>query len=216
MNLEKARFNMVEQQIRPWDVLDQNVLDLLMTARRERFVPENAREVALADVEIPIGYGQFMLRPVLEAKALQAVTIKPGDNVLEVGAGTGFFASLLAARAGHVTTLEIAPALARMAHENLTRSLVQNVSVENEDGIHGWSKLAPYDVVMLSGGVSEIPEMILAQLKPGGRLFAFVGEAPVMKGRLVTRESEERFNTQDLFETLVPVLRGDTAAAFRF
>ncbi|NLF55093.1 MAG: protein-L-isoaspartate O-methyltransferase [Thauera phenolivorans] len=207
MNFEKARFNMVEQQIRPWDVLDTDVLDLLMSVRREEFVPASARALAFADVEIPIGCGQVMLKPVIEGKILQALQLKKSDSVLEIGAGSGYFAALLAARTEWVRTIDIEPALVKLANENLARYGVENVIVEDGNAAGGWPSRAPYDVIVVSGGLPFLPQSLLAQLKIGGRLFAFVGEAPVMKAQLVTCEAEGRYRTEDVFETLVPMLR---------
>lgn len=207
MNFEKARFNMVEQQIRPWEVLDQNVLDLLMTVKREEFVPAAARALAFADVEIPIGAGQVMLKPVIEGKVLQAVQVAKSDSVLEIGTGSGYFAALLAARCEWVRTVEIAPELVKLASDNLARNGVENVVVMQGDGILGWAERAPYDVIVVSGGLHYVPQALLEQLKVGGRLFAFVGEAPVMKARLITCEAAGRFRTEDIFETVVPMLQ---------
>jgi protein-L-isoaspartate(D-aspartate) O-methyltransferase len=207
MNFEKARFNMVEQQIRPWEVLDQNVLDLLMTVKREEFVPAAHRDLAFADVEIPIGCDQVMLKPVIEGKILQALQLAKTDSVLEIGAGSGFMAALLATRAEWVRTLEIEPELVKLASGNLARNGVENVVVVQGNGIEGWAERAPYDVIVVSGGLHFVPQALLEQLKVGGRLFAFVGEAPVMKARLITCEAEGRFRTEDIFETMVPMLQ---------
>jgi len=217
MNFEKARFNMVEQQIRPWEVLDQDVLDLLMTVKREEFVPAAHRELAFTEVEIPIGCGQVMLKPVIEGKVLQALRLNKSDSVLEIGSGSGYFAALLAARAEWVRSIEIEPELVTLASAILERNGVGNVVVIQGDGNIGFAERAPYDVIVVSGGVQAVPRALLEQLKVGGRLFAFVGEAPVMKARLITCEAEGRFRTEDIFETVVPMLRNaPTPDAFSF
>lgn len=217
MNFEQARFNMVEQQIRTWEVLDQGVLDLMMTVRREEFVPAAYRNLAFAEAEIPIGFGQVMLKPVIEGKVMQALQVTRSDSVLEIGAGSGYFAALLAARADNVRTIEIEPGLAELARANLAQYGVENVTVLEGDGSDGWRRAAPYNVIMVSGGVSAVSPKLLEQLKAGGRLFAFVGADPVMKGRLITCLGDGRFSTEDLFETLVPMLKNPRqSAAFQF
>ena len=207
MNFEQARFNMVEQQVRPWEVLDFAVLDLLMSIRREEFVPEAYKSLALSEAEIPLGHGGSMLIPVIEGKILQAIQVKGSDKVLEVGAGSGYFAALLAAKADWVRTVEIEPALVNLAHDNLKRYGVENVIVEEGDAVCGWPSSAPYDLIVVSGGVPQIPASLLEQVKVGGRLFAFVGEAPLMTATLVTRVAESEFRTESLFENLVPMMR---------
>jgi protein-L-isoaspartate(D-aspartate) O-methyltransferase len=207
MNLEKARYNMVEQQIRPAEVLDQEVLDLMLTVRREAFVPAARRALAFADAEIPLGHGAAMLAPTLEARILQALRLRKSDKVLEIGAGSGHMAALLAARTDHVFTVEISPELAAQARANLLAQDVDNVSVEEGDGAQGWPARAPYDVIVLSGSVPLLPEALPRQLKTGGRLFAVVGEAPAMQALLVTRVAEEAFRSLVLFETRVAPLR---------
>lgn len=207
MNYEQARFNMVEQQIRTWEVLDPDVLDLLMAVRREEFVPAAHRNLAFADIEIPIGCGQVMLKPAVEGKILQALKLNRSDSVLEIGAGSGYFAALLAARTDWVRTIDIEPELVKLASENLDRYGVQNVTVKEADGALGLPCRAPYDAIVISGGVPVVPQAVLEQLKVGGRLFAFVGEAPVMKARLITCIGEGQFRTEDVFETLVPMLK---------
>jgi len=212
MNIEQARFNMVEQQIRPWEVLDQAVLDLLYEVRREEFVPEQYRALAFSDLEIPIGDGERMLQPKVEARILQEVAPKKTDKVLEVGTGSGYMAALLASRARHVQSVEIHPALKTFGETNLRRAGIANVTVEVGDAAaRGWPRHAPYDVIVLTGSTPVLPEALLDQLTPGGRLFAVVGEAPVMEARLVTCVGDGSFNTVDLFETVLAPLRNASA-----
>ncbi|WP_291992630.1 protein-L-isoaspartate O-methyltransferase [Candidatus Accumulibacter sp. ACC003] len=207
MDMEQARFNMIEQQIRPWQVLDPEVLRLLGTVRREDFVPAAHRALAFADIELPIGNGQTMLQPKVEARIFQELAIKNTDIVLEVGAGSGFMAALLAAKAEFVYSVEIDPLLAENARRNLQQADVANVAVETGDASAGWPSQGPFDVIVLSGSLPELPEQILQQLKVGGRLAAFVGEAPVMYARIVTRTGEKAFNSINVFETLIAPLR---------
>ena len=201
MNLEKARFNMVEQQIRPWEVLDPDVLELLFVVRREEFVPVALRGLAFSDCEIPLGHGATMLAPKIEAHALQAVQARKHEKVLEVGTGSGYMAALLAAHADRVWTVEISPELAEMARANLKRQGIENVVVETGNGAAGWPAHAPYDIIVVSAAVPAVPQELLAQLKVGGRLFAIVGEAPAMTARLITRTGEAAFSDVGLFET---------------
>ena len=207
MNLEQARLNMVEQQIRTWEVLDQDVLDLLMTIKREDFVPKGYVKLAYAEAAIPLGHGAAMLTPALEAKFLQALSLRKSDRVLEIGTESGYMAALLGARSDHVHTVEIEPELAARARENLQRECADNVTVIEGDGARGWPANAPYDVIVLSGSVADIPQTLLDQLKVGGRLLAVVGEAPLMQARLVTCVAEGRFQSANLFETSIPRLR---------
>lgn len=217
MNIEQARFNMVEQQIRPWEVLDQSVLDLLFTVKREEFVPAPYKAMAFADLELPLGQGQTMLAPKMEARLLQELGVKPTDKVLEIGTGSGYMAALLAARAEHVVSLEINAELADVARGNLTRAGISNVTVETADGATGFAARGPYDVIVISGGIPQVPEAILKQLRLGGRLAAIVGAAPVMRAQLITCTGEGIFNTVNMFETVVPALENFKAApAFSF
>lgn len=217
MNFEQARFNMIEQQIRPWDVLDQNVLDLLFAVRREDFVPQALQQLAFADTEIPLGHGAVMLAPKIEAHALQALKLKKHESVLEIGAGSGYMAALLAAHAAHVTTLEIVPELADMARANLKRAHIDNVTVETANGAEGLPAKAPFDVIVISASVPDVPQALLSQLKVGGRLFAIVGHEPVMEAQLITRESETAFHTETLFETVTaPLIELAPAQKFTF
>ncbi len=216
MNFEQARFNMVEQQIRPWEVLDQDVLDLLFTVRREDYVPPAYRSLAFADLELPLPGGERMWAPKVEARVLQALRVERGDAVLEIGTGSGYFTALLASRAGDVTTVEIDAALSASAAAKLARHGFANVRCEVGDGARGWGRDL-YDVVVLTGSTPILPEGFLAQLKPGGRLFAIVGDPPAMTARLVSWAAPGSRVTADLFETVVAPLRNAaTPARFRF
>ena len=210
MNIEQARFNMIEQQIRPWEVLDPGVLSLLALVKREDFVPAAYKDLAFADVEIPLGNkglpGQTMLAPKIEARILQELGIKMTDTVLEIGTGSGFMAALLAAKAEFVYSVEIDPDLVEVARNNLKQAGVINVSVDLGDAAQGWPLYAPYDVIVLSGSTPVLPESILGDLKIGGRLVAVVGDEPVMYVQLVTRTDENDFNTINVFETVVAPL----------
>jgi protein-L-isoaspartate(D-aspartate) O-methyltransferase len=208
MNLEQARFNMIEQQIRPWEVLDQGVLTLLALVKREDFVPPAYRALAFFDTEVPLPEGQAMLAPRVEARLLQALNVARHERVLEVGAGSGFMAALLAHKAQHVITLEIRPALAAMATANLRRAGIANAAVLEGDGSIGLTAQSPFDVILLSGSVAVVPQALLDQLKPGGRLLAIVGDEPVMRATLFTRVAERQVKREALFDTVAPRLQG--------
>jgi len=208
MNIEQARFNMIEQQIRPWDVLDAGVLSLLAVVRREDFVPPACEALAFMDTEIPLAGGQAMLAPRVEARLLQELKVARHEKVLEIGTGSGFMAALLGHKAQRVISLEINAELAAMATANLKRAGVMNVSVLNQDGAAGLPGEAPFDVILLSGSVAEVPAALVAQLKVGGRLAAIVGALPVMRAQLVTRVGESDFRTTTLFDTVAPRLQG--------
>jgi len=217
MNIEQARFNMVENQIRPWEVLDQQVLDLLYVVKREEFVPAAYRMLAFSDLEIPIGQGELMWPPKIEARVLQELAIKPTDLVLEIGTGSGYFAALLAHRAQHVYSVEIQPELKAAAEANLRRAAVANVTVELGDGANGWTKHAPCDVIVLTGSTPVLPQQFLQQMKVGARLFAIVGNPPVMAARLVTCAGDGVYNAVDLFETsLAPLAHAPAGERFSF
>ena len=221
MNVEQARFNMIEQQIRPWEVLDQGVLDLLAEVRREDFVPPAYRALAFVDMQVPLreqgARGQCMLEPKVEARLLQDLQVKPHEKVLEVGAGSGYMAALLGRLAQRVVTLEIVPELAAMATANLQRAGLRNVTVREADGARGLAGEAPFDVIVLSGSVAEVPQALLEQLKVGGRLIAIVGEEPVMRATLVTRVSQHDFGRVETFDTVAPRLSGfDEPTRFHF
>ena len=217
MNIEQARFNMIEQQIRPWDVLDTEVLDLLHVVKRENFVPAAHKALAFVDTEIPLAGGENMLFPKIEARLLQDVTVKKHESVLEIGTGSGYMAALLAHRARHVTTVEISPELKTLAEQNLAANGVTNVTVELGDGAQGWANGAPFDVIVVSGSLPELPPVLLQQLKVGGRLAVIIGQAPAMKAQLITRTGEAGYDTRTLFETSVkPLLLANQPSAFKF
>ncbi len=217
MNLEQARTNMVEQQIRTWEVLDQDVLDLLYAVPREEFVPEKYRDLAFSDLEIPIGEGEKMWMPKLEARVLQELGIRKVDRVLEVGTGSGYLTALMSHRASHVYSVELKPALAAFGRANLERHGADNVTLETGDAARGWPAHAPYDVIVLTGSTPILPRAFVEQLAPGGRLFAVVGEPPVMTAKLVTATVPGAWHTIDLFETaLAPLANAERAPGFRF
>ena len=208
MNVEQARFNMIEQQIRPWDVLDPAVLSLLTVVKREDFVPAAYRSLAFVDTEVPLPAGQCMLAPRVEARMLQEINVHKHERVLEVGAGSGYMAALLAHRAQRVTTLETRPVLAAMARANLQRAGIANADVREADGSKGWSAEAPFDVILLSGSVPNVPQALLDQLKVGGRLAAIEGQEPVMRAVLFTKVAERQHRRVELFDTVATRLDG--------
>ena len=214
IDIERARFNMIEQQIRPWDVLDLDVLALLEQVKREDFLPLAHKGLAFMDLMVPLARdaelamrnGWCMLEPKQEARLLQDVAPKGHEKVLEIGAGSGHMAALLASRAQRVITLEIQPELAQMARENLQRAGIRNVEVREGDGSKGLAAEGPFDVIVLSGSVHEVPQALLAQLKVGGRLAAIVGDEPVMRATFVTRTGEATYTTEQPWDTLAPRL----------
>jgi protein-L-isoaspartate(D-aspartate) O-methyltransferase len=211
MDIERARFNMVEQQIRTWEVLDQGVLDLLYVVRREEFVPPSHRLLAFSDLEIPLTKGgdpsETMLAPKVEARILQEVAPKPTDRVLVIGAGSGYLVALLASCAREVVSVEINPLLKELAENNLRRGGIQNARVFAGDGSRGWTDTEAFDVIVITGSLPVLPDEFPNALRDGGRLFAVVGDAPVMSARLITRLPGDAFNSIDLFETVLPLLR---------
>ena len=204
--LEHFRNNMVVQQIRPWYVLDDKVLDLLYEIRREEFVPAAYRQAAFVDMEIPLGHGQVMLAPKMEARILQELQIKKTDKILEVGSGSGYMTALLAHLGGHVYSVEILPELKSMAEANLKTHNITNVTLEQGDAAHGWPKQEPYDVIVITASTPVLPDSFKNSLNPGGRLFAIIGEDPVMDGELITCVAPGQFNVKKVFETSTPAL----------
>jgi protein-L-isoaspartate(D-aspartate) O-methyltransferase len=210
MNFEQARFNMIEQQIRPWNVLDGEILDLLSQVRREAFVPVAHQSLAFADLELPLRgngeNGQCMLAPKVEARMLQDLAVQKHEKVLEIGTGSGYMAALLAQRAQRVITLEIDAELANLARGNLSKAGITNVDVRQADGAKGIPADGPFNVIVLSGSVAEVPHKLLEQLKTGGRLMAIVGDAPVMRATLITRTSAVEYLSTQGWDTLAPRL----------
>jgi protein-L-isoaspartate(D-aspartate) O-methyltransferase len=206
MDFEQARFNMVEQQIRTWEVLDQDVLDLLFEVRREDFVPLAYRSLAFADLEIPIGEGERMWTPKMEARVLQELDLKANEAVLEIGTGSAYLTALLAHRAGSVTSVDVHERFVLEARSKLARAGIGNVKIAVGDGARGWSG-EEYEAIVLTGSTPVLAEAWLKQLKPGGRIFAVVGDAPAMSARMVRWEAPRAMVTEDLFETVIAPLQ---------
>ncbi len=206
MNVERARFNMIEQQIRPWRLIEQRVLDDMYVVKREEFVPLALRALDFADMSIPLGFGEHMLPPRLDAILMQAMNVRSGDRILEVGTGSGYSAALMAAGGARVISMERRPELALLAQKRLAASGAENVSVIAGDGLGGWPEGGSYDVIVLSGAVPEVPLPLLDQLQIGGRLLAFVGQFPLVCLQRLIRVESGVFETVSLFETEVPFL----------
>ncbi len=217
MNIEETRSNMVTQQIRTWSVLDDNVLDLLYKIKREEFVPDESQAMAFMDMEIPIGYGQVMLAPKMEARILQELHVKKTDKILEVGSGSGYMTALLAEQGAHVYSVEIIPQLKAMAENNLKAHGITNVTLDQGDAAQGWPKHEPYDVIVLTASTPVLPDAFQNSLNPGGRLFAIIGEDPVMEASLITCTAPGEFNKTVLFETCTaPLINALQPTRFSF
>lgn len=213
---EQARFNMIEQQIRPWDVLDPRVLDLLFAVRREDFVPPAYRTLAFADLELPLSNGFRMWTPKMEARVIQSLMLQGSDRVLEIGTGSGYLTALLASGAGDVTSVEIDPELAGRARSKLAQHGFTNARVDVGDGARGYGRDS-YDAVVLTGSTPLLPARFIEQLAPGGRVFAVVGESPAMKARLIHSEAPGATVPTDLFETVIaPLVNAAAPARFEF
>jgi protein-L-isoaspartate(D-aspartate) O-methyltransferase len=207
-NFEQARFNMIEQQIRPWDVLDQRTLDLVAHVPREQFVPQDYRKLAFADINIPLAKGQVMMSPKVEARLLQALRLNPNDSVLEIGTGSGYFTALLAKAAKRVESVDIFPEFIQAAEVKLQALNINNVTLQVGDAINGWSTKMNYDVIVLTGSVPVLTSHFQDQLDEGGCLFAIVGEEPIMQAQLLTKVSQTETHLEVLFETVLPPLLG--------
>ncbi len=217
MNIEQARFNMVEQQIRTWEVLDPDVLDLLFKVKREQFVPFEHRDIAFADLEIPIGHGEAMMQPKIEARILQELAIQPHENVYEVGTGSGYMTALLASRARHVTSAEIHADLADRARQALAAAGLANVTLLSGDSAPRPLADSAFDIIVVTGSMPIVPQAFLERLSPGGRLFAVIGDRPVMEATLVRQPERGAFQHAKLFETLLkPLVNAPQPARFRF
>jgi protein-L-isoaspartate(D-aspartate) O-methyltransferase len=212
MNQDQARFNMIEQQIRPWEVLDGQVLSLLSVVKRENFVPMAHKALAFVDMEVPLqangSESQVMLAPRVEARFLQDAALQATDKVLEIGTGSGYMAALAAHQAASVLSFEIDSTLAQQARANLQAAGVSNVEVRNADGSQGAAADGPFNVIFLSGSVPEVPQALLNQLAIGGRLLALVGEDPVMRASVITRTGEQQWQTSEPWDTVAPRLQG--------
>jgi protein-L-isoaspartate(D-aspartate) O-methyltransferase len=206
MNFEQARFNMVEQQIRPWEVLDSRVLRLLENIHREDFVPVRYRKLAFADLAVPLACGQVMMRPKIEGRMLQALALDADETVLEIGTGSGFVTACLAALAKHVVSVEIYPELHEEAALKLKDKGVDNVELFIGDVMNGWQPEQAHDVVVVTGSVQSVPEAFLGWVNPGGRLFVVTGESPAMETRLLKRLDATEWTGESLFETDLPRL----------
>jgi len=207
VNLDQARYYMIEQQIRPWDVLDQTVLDTIAIVPREDYVPMGYMNLAFVDMNIPLGAGQVMMPPRLEARMLQALDIEPTETVLEVGTGSGHVTALLAEMARHVYSVEINQDFSEEARRKLMDHEVVNVTLEVGDAAQGWDHHGPYDAIAVTGSLPVLPDSFEKSLRVGGRLFAIIGDSPVMEAMLITRLSENEFRRKTLFETDFPPLQ---------
>ncbi len=217
INVKITRHKMVEQQIRPWEVLDQQILDLMHKSPREEYVPAAWRNCAYVDMNIPLEHDQVMMAPKLEARLLQELAIQPKDKILEVGTGSGYMTSLLATLGDHVHSVEVIPELASRGQQNLGAHEIQNISLEIGDAARGWDRHAPYDVMLFTGSLPLLPQKLQNDLTPGGRMIAIVGNSPAMEVQLIQRVGDENWTTTSLFETdLPPLLNAEEPERFVF
>lgn len=217
LNFERARFNMVEQQVRPWDVLDPRVLDVLSEVKREDFVPTQFRKLAFADLAIPLEHGEYMMKPVVEGRLLQALLVTPEDEVLEIGTGSGFLTACLARLARQVVSIERHSDMAERARARIGSTGVRNCQVLAQDVYADFRPAQSFDAIAVTGAVAAVPDAWLRWLKPGGRLFAVRGQSPAMEAVLITRQGADHFETNAVFETDLPYLHGaESPAKFEF
>jgi protein-L-isoaspartate(D-aspartate) O-methyltransferase len=217
MNFEQARFNMVEQQVRPWEVLDERVLELLETTQREDFVPVRYRKMAFTDMAIPLDHEQSMMKPVVEGRLLQALELKPDETVLEIGTGSGFITACLAQMAKSVVSVDIHEQFSKEAAAKLKEKGIQNVEIETGDAMTGWQPEQAHDVVVVTGSVEDIPDQFRGWVNPGGRMFIVCGESPAMEAKLLTKLNATEWREESLFETDLPrLVNAEKAAEFEF
>lgn len=217
VDLELARHNMVEQQVRPWDVLDPRILDILENTPRDEFVPDAYKGLAYADTEIPLGDGQYMMHPVLEGRMLQALDIQATDRVLEIGTGSGYITACLAKLASHVDSIDINERLGKAAATKLVEQGIMNVSLSTGDAVEEFDSHSKYDVICVTGSMGEVPDTYKQALNEGGRLFVITGEDPVMEAHLITRIDENTWSDQNMFETSIrPLIHAECKKQFCF
>jgi protein-L-isoaspartate(D-aspartate) O-methyltransferase len=217
MNFDQARFNMVEQQVRPWEVLDGRVLELLETTHREDFVPIRYRKMAFTDMAIPLDHGQNMMKPVVEGRLLQALELKPDETVLEIGTGSGFITACLAQLAKRVVTVDIHEQFSAGAESKLKEKGINNVEFESGDVMTGWQPEQAHDVLVVTGSVQDIPDHFRGWVNPGGRMFVVCGEAPAMEAKLLTKLNATEWREESLFETdLARLINAEKAPEFEF
>lgn len=217
MNFEQARLNMLTQQIRSWDVLNERLLHVIKMTPREIFVPKSYEDLAFADMNIPLMHDQVMLRPAEEARLIQALDIQETDTILEIGTGSGYTTALLAQLGKHVYSVDIFADFTEQAKSKLTNFGINNISFVTADGSRGWEPEAPYDAIIITGSLPFLPDTFRNSLKPGGRLVAILGQAPAMEATLITYHGDNKWDQQKLFETVVPTLiNAPTISAFRF
>ncbi len=207
LNFEQARFNMIEQQIRPARVLDYRVLDTIAATPREDFVPKSYRELAFSDINIPISDDQAMMKPIMEARVLQALEVLPGDKILEIGTGSGYLTALLAKLGKTVDSIEIDPTLLQQARERLDAASISNASLIEGDAACGWGEGGSYDIIAITGSLPILPDSYKQKLNVGGRLVAITGSAPAMETTLITRTGESQWSSEALYETNLPALK---------
>ncbi len=216
-NTELARSNMIEQQIRPAEVLDQRVLETISETPREAFVPETYQDLAFSDINVDLGNAEMMMKPIMEARILQALDIQPGDKILEIGTGSGYLTALLAKLGGHVESVEIKPEILDQAKTRLDNQGITNITLVQGDASEGWNQNEAFDVIAITGSFPILPESFQKQLTVGGRMVVIVGQSPVMEALLITRAAEDQWVTKALFETDFPALQNvEQPQAFTF